>query len=925
MPTAQSSLVLDRLRRVVAERGDKAAVRFGDASLTYLELLTRSEALAAHLAAIGVGAGDLVGIAMDRSPNMVVAVIGVWKAGAAFVPLDPDYPELRLAGVLEDAAPRALVTDRRNSDRMQHPGVKSVVLADALARRVPPVANVASGANALAYVIFTSGSTGRPKGVEISHGALASFLTGIQRSLLLRPSDTLAAVTTLAFDISILEIMLPLMQGATVVVLDRKTSGDGRKLAAALDASACTFLQATPATWRLLLDAGWNGKDDLTAICGGESLPRPLAEKLLRRSARLFNAYGPTEATIWATIELVQSGDGPVPIGRALPSYRTHVLDRDLSEVASGAIGQLYLGGPSLAAGYLNDPEETARRFVVRPGAGRLYATGDLVREMDDGRLIFVGRDDEQVKIHGFRVELGDIEFHLLEIPGVKEAAVVLWQDVDGAKKLAAYLVREDQIELASAELRKLLATRLPHYMIPHHYVQLTELPRTPNNKVDRKRLPAPEARDGQRTILGDPLERYLQSVWVDVLEFASIGADDSFFDLGGDSIQAARITNRVEEWLGELLWPVLIFDAPTIAEFADLLRKNYPDAVAARTQTAKLVATETVDRVIDDPLITEFNALIQPVAPFPAPATRNAPALFVLSPPRSGSTLLRVMLAGHPGVFAPPELELLTFNTMRERTEVFSGRESYRLEGTIRAVMEIKDCGVDEARAVLAAYEERRTPVSEFYGIMQSWLDGRLLVDKTPANCLDREALRRIEDYFEEPLYIHLTRHPLGMIRSFLEARLSTVFFRRVAHGFSSRELAELIWLTCHCNTLAALEHVPAERKLTVSFEALTRAPGDTVEGLCEFLGIELHPEMLEPGKNREKKMTDGLHPESKMMGDPKLHQHNRIDPAVADRWRDEMRNAALGTATRVLARELGYTDLGPGTDLDEREEFFF
>lgn len=914
----------ERFEQVHAKHKNRIAVRSGYAVMSYEELAARANELAAKLAIKGVSHGDLVAICMERSQDVVISILGIWKAGAAFLPLDPDFPEMRQLHVLEDAAPSVVIVDQHNLRQMQNAGVEPLVFQDHVTGETAASPAVTISADSLAYVIFTSGSTGRAKGVAVSHGALSNFLAVIQQPLQLQPSDTLAAVTTLSFDISILEMILPLMQGATVAILNKTASGDGKRLAEALELCKATFMQATPATWHLLLDAGWEGDEGLAIVCGGERLSRPLAEQLLHRSNRVFNAYGPTEATIWATLEQVESGEGAVPIGRALGNYSTVVLNDALAVVVPGMEGQLYLGGPSLATGYINRPDETKRRFIDHPDFGRLYATGDRVREVDDGKLEFLGRIDEQVKIHGFRVEPGDIEAHLLALTGVKEAFAMLRKDGRDPDKLVAYIIPDGTVELTSKYLRGALSKRLPNYMIPHHFVQLKRFPRTSSSKVDRRQLPDPVVHgESSKEAAEDTLEAYLRSVWIEVLGTSAIGITENFFDLGGDSLQAAHVTNRVEERLREVVWPVVLFDAPTIAEFADYLRRTYPGAVARQALSQQSSASESTNRPIDEAMIEAFTSLVKPLAPAPVSGAKNSPAIFVLCPPRSGSTLLRAILAGHPQLFAPPEIELLTFNTMQERAEVFSGRESYRLEGVIRAVMAIKDCDVEEARMLLNRYERMNTSIQEFYGVLQSWLPGRVLVDKTPSNALDLAALHRIEDYFRDPVYIHLTRHPLGMICSFLEARLSEVFFRREPHSFSLRELAELIWFASHNNSLAVLESVPAKRQFTLSFENLTLAPEEAVRQLCDFLAMEPHPEMLKPWEDRKAKMTDGLHPESKMMGDPKFHQYQHIDDRVASRWQDQMQSFNLGVPTRELAFELGYTNFGNTTEPGEREEF--
>lgn len=917
--------VLERIIHIGEQYPARVAVRFAGQEVTYSELVGRINRLSYVLEKMGVKAGSLVAIGLDRSIEMVVSIFSIWKTGAAFIPLDPNYPEKRLTQMLEDAMPSVLIGNTDHQSKLAVPGIEflqydSDFRDDSKLSTKPTCLK----SEALAYLIYTSGSTGKPKGVQISHGALKNFLLGIQQWLQMTESDTLLAVTTLSFDISILEMVLPLIVGSTLVVVDRQVSTEGHRLASAIEETGTTFLQATPATWRLLLDADWKGKSDLTIICGGENFPRPLAEALLEKGKRIFNVYGPTEATIWATIKQVTSGKGPVSIGRALPNYEAHVLNDSLEPVAQGEIGQLYIGGESLAIGYLNRPEETSQRFIFHPSGARLYATGDMVREESDGNLMFVGRGDTQVKIRGFRVELGDIEMQLNALKVVKECVVLLREDKFNEKKLVAYIVLQNSVDRELLNLRKQLASVLPHYMIPHYFVELEEFPKTPNNKVDRKGLASREISvqtDRPPVVFDDPLESFLQKVWTKVLRSTVTDREDDFFDLGGDSILAAMITNHLQDWLGEVVWPVALFDAPTIPSLAGYLRNNYPSAIEKKLPAAQVKSPENASSLIDRAMLDKFNSLIPSIRHFPLPEKKNPRAIFILTPPRSGSTLLRVMLAGNPVLFAPPEIELLSFNTMGERLQEFSGRERYRLEGMTRAVMEIKNCNVDEAQEIISEYEKQDTPVSEFYGIIQSWLGKRILVDKTPANSLDIDLLKRVDDYFDDPLYIHLTRHPLGMIRSFMKARLSEVFFRRVTHDFSAREVSELIWLRCHQNILTLLETIPDDRKHRLSFEGLTGSPEETMHELCGFMDIEFHYEMVKPEKDKDKKMTDGLHDISKMMGDPKFHSHKKIDPMIAYTWKKDMDVSSLGELTRSIAGELGYDTAE--TEGTVREEF--
>ncbi|HEV2846615.1 MAG TPA: amino acid adenylation domain-containing protein, partial [Thermoanaerobaculia bacterium] len=579
-------------------------------------------------------------------------------------------------------------------------------------------------------------------------------------------------------------------------------------------------------------------------------------------------------------------------VGWPIPDLGVYLLDSSLNLVPVGVPGEIFVGGAGLALGYLGRPELTAERFIPNsfgePGA-RLYRSGDLARRLPDGDLEYLGRIDHQVKIRGFRIELGEIETALVRHPAVREA-VVLVRD----ERLVAWVVAEGEPPVL-ADLRAFAGASLPEYMLPSALAILDRLPLTANGKVDRKALPDPDARPDDRGYVAPrtPLETFVAGFFQDVLGIEHVGATDHFFELGGNSITGAVLINRLQQELGQIVQVVVIFDHPTV------------ESLAAYLEAEHLAEVKQAERV-DEGKLARFAALVEPLEPIHLPA-KNRRAVFVLSPPRSGSTLLRVMLGGHPKLFAPPELELLSFNTLRERSEAFSGRDSFWLEGAIRAVMEIRGCGPDEARSVIESCEAEGLTTAAFYGQLQEWLGDRVLVDKTPSYALDPAILRRAEEAFEEPLYIHLIRHPGGMIRSFVEAKLDQIFFRK-EHGFSRRELAELIWVASHRNVESFLEGVSVRRQHWVRFEDLLRQPEAVLRGLCGFLGLPYDPAMAEPYRKDSARMTDGPYAESRMLGDVKFHEHSGVDSGVAERWRDEILESSLGEPTRGLAARLGY-----------------
>lgn len=585
------------IERQAAASPDKVAAVCGQEQLTFRELSLRSNRLARRLQSLGVGRESLVALCLDRSTDLVVAPLAVWKAGGAYVPLDPEYPTPRLAFMLEDSRASVLVTESRLLDRLPSQGPhilcldrERALIEDQSAEPLPPAA---TGEN-LAYVIYTSGSTGKPKGVEIRHRSLANLLASMQEQPGIAASDRLLAVTTLSFDIAGLELYLPLIAGAEVVIAPRAAAFDGSALAAILNNSGITIMQATPVTWRLLLDAGWHGIPGLKILCGGEALPQELAEQLLATGAALWNMYGPTETTIWSTLEQVRPGT-QVSIGRPIANTQLYILDEYGEPVPPGVAGELYIGGDGLARGYLGRPELTAGRFVESTHyRARLYRTGDMVRRLADGRVAYMGRADHQVKLRGFRIELGEIEAAIERRDDIAQAVVVVREDEPGDRRLVAYVRTAERRMPEARTLRRDLRTHLPEYMIPAAFVQVEAFPLTPNHKVDRKALLGTDYQPQRRAEAAghhnghahaeepslamarnrfeppsNHIEFVMAEIWRDVLGVDEVSVLDNFFELGGHSLSAARLIARVRSALGMELPLRCIFIDPTIAGLA--------------------------------------------------------------------------------------------------------------------------------------------------------------------------------------------------------------------------------------------------------------------------------------------------------------------------------------------------------------------
>jgi len=632
--------------------------------------------------------------------------------------------------------------------------------------------------------------------------------------------------------------------------------------------------------------------------------------------------YGPTETTIWSACGKVESGNGPMLIGRPIGNTQIYVLDAHREPVPVGVPGELYIGGAGLARGYLRRAELTAEKFLESPfeEGARIYRTGDLARYLPGGELEVLGRLDFQVKIRGFRIELPEIESVLADHPAITRAVVLAREDEPGEKRLVAYVKFANDRHANVSELRHFLESRLPEYMIPAAFVPLDSFPVTPNGKLDRKALPPPQTQrpdlDTPYAEPGSKLEKRLASMWCEILKLESVGIDDRFFELGGSSLQAAQFTNAIQQRLGEAVYIVTIFEASSIREFALLLQRDYsqslPKLVPELTAPAKRPENAAAARGAEGKITAETISRMKQFIPMRAGGigsseARNPPALFILAPPRSGTTLLRVMLSGHPKLFGAAELQLLGFNTLQERKAAFTGKYSLWLEGTIRAIMDIRHCGADEAKEIMQEYEDRGYSTQAFYGVLQEWIGDKTLVDKSPAYACDPVALGKSEEEFQDALYVQLVRHPYAMIRSFESYRMDQVVFLR-DHPFTARELGEMIWTISHQNTMKFLQTVPRDRQCRLRFEDLVSSPEPVLKDLCSRLGLEFHPDLLNPYKNTENKMTDGIYRESTPMGDRKFLEHKRIDPKIADRWRAVADDNFLGDVTWEVAEALGY-----------------
>jgi amino acid adenylation domain-containing protein len=599
------------LHELVTDQADRSpeaiAVVSEQDRLSYRELETRSNQLARELIDAGVAVGSLVGMCLERSVDLLVAMLAVLKTGAAYVPIDPTYPPERAEFMLADAQAPVLITQSEFLGVVDSRGA-SVICVDRDRSRIDgrpaePV-GIEVDPEQRAYVIYTSGSTGEPKGVEVTHRSVANLVSYMREWPGLCERDVVANLTTPAFDLSVPDWYLPLTTGARLVIVPREATLDGVELADWLTRSGATFVQATPTTWQLLLDASWTGNAALKVVCGGEALPRALAEELLSRCASLWHMYGPTETTVWSSILELASGEGPTPLGGPIANTRFYVLDINRQPAPIGIPGELYIGGEGLALGYHRREELTAEKFVGDPftpaAKARLYRAGDLVRWREGGTLEFLGRIDQQVKLRGFRLELGEVEAVLDGHPDVSAAVAIVREDSPGDQRLVAYFVPAGEQTVEIEQLRRLCKAKLPPFMVPSGFVSLDAFPATANGKLDRLALPSP---DGSRPAMAHsyvapqtPVEQTLVSIWSEILGVTRIGLDDDFFDLGGHSLLAVKMLSRVHDSFDLDLRLHAVFEHSTIRGLAAAIAAELLAAAGDDELSSLLAEVETLE-----------------------------------------------------------------------------------------------------------------------------------------------------------------------------------------------------------------------------------------------------------------------------------------------------------------------------------------
>ncbi|MDC7222004.1 MAG: amino acid adenylation domain-containing protein [Spirochaetales bacterium] len=558
MSTTSHSFI--RLFEEISENNDNIAIITQNGEFNYSELNELSNKYSNYFLSKGISSGDMVGICLERNEFLLPSILGLLKIGASYIPLDPNFPVSRLQYMVEDSGLRTIISQKNLIRIFQIKDNLELLTLDSAASKIKKQdkknPEIVITGDDLAYMIYTSGSTGNPKGVQIQHKALLNFLVSMSKEPGITHEDRLLALTTLSFDISGLELYLPLISGATVVLATSEQSKNPLSLIEIINKNKVTMMQATPASYSMLRDAEWVNNSVKKILCGGEALSQDLASYLFDQAQEVWNMYGPTETTIWSTIYRITSKDEKPLIGKPIDNTSVYILNESLNPVSDGEEGDLYIGGDGLSLGYFNRPELTSQRFIeyVRADGSseRIYKTGDVCSLNEEGILEYMGRSDFQVKIRGFRIELGEIEAALVKEPSVRNAVVVAKEGAFGNKQLVAYVVVVNNKDFKEQRIRKSLSNFLPTYMVPNVFVVVDEFPLTPNDKIDRKKLTSMKTQvdsdNSQNVEFSSPQEERIATIFRNALDIPIDNMDGSFLDYGGDSITSMRVLYKLQK-----------------------------------------------------------------------------------------------------------------------------------------------------------------------------------------------------------------------------------------------------------------------------------------------------------------------------------------------------------------------------------------
>ena len=887
---------------------------------TYLELDQLSNQLAHQLKSHSLSDRPKIAIAAFRSAEMIIGILAILKIGGAYIPIDPNYPEERLSYLLTDSKAELLITHKKLIHQFKPIFKKKIVAIgkNKIFEQNPLYAvNIFPDASDLAYSIYTSGSTGKPKGVLIEHQSVINLVQGTQ-AVFQEKVDRFLFAYSFSFDGAVLLIWWTLLTGGTLVMAPDQLEKDVEQLANIIFKNKISQILTFPSLYQLLLEKV--SADLLKGLkivsVAGESCPGSLVKKHFEElpDTRFYNQYGPTEATVGVTIyeAQVNHNESKTPIGKSIDGIKIYILNDQLEKVDEGEIGEICIGGIGVARGYHKRPNLTADKFVLIEIDGakdRIYRSGDLGKILPDGNIDFCGRKDTQVKLRGYRIELGEVEAVLKNLPEILEAVVLISEGTPATQKLIAYYQYKENAK--AINLREKLLQQLPEYMVPNCWVRMDQFALTPAGKIDRLNLPDPPterpALNNKYKAPTSKLEKYLVEKWEQSLGIQGIGIQDKFFEIGGNSLLAAGFISELQQLFNETIFIVTIFDNPTIEQYSVMLALEYPEAVQRHFGNSDdSTQTDPGISVLASNEIKAFIKYVPKRAALPGTTPQNDAAIFILAPPRSGTSLLRTMLGGHPKIFAANELQLLHFETMQQRAAAYDGKYSLWKEGLIRCLMELDQSFVEDAKSQIQQWENENLSTTAVFSNLQQKTKGTILLDKSPSYALDYNALIAAQQTFKNAKFIHLSRHPYAMINSFDRMHMDQVMYLE-KQPYRGKQLGELIWHHSHKNILNFFDQLPANQHFSLTYESLVTQPEDQARSLCEFLNLDFHPDVITPYKDLEQKMTDGIYEDSKPMGDVNFLAHGKIKAELAEGWK-KVKDIQLNVETKALANTLGY-----------------
>lgn len=954
--------IIGRISQQASARPVASAIEvLGKQPLSYAELHQQIQTIARVIRSRGIRKEHRVVVVLPNGAEMAVVSLAVMSC-AVLSPLNPEYKADEYAAYMDNIAPALLIAmggDESSAKKVARKmGIPVLEVLPAKAGKAGQiefldVLQVESGADdagapaadSPALLLHTSGTTSRPKRVRLTHKNLLASANNLAQTLQLTETDICLHQLPMFHIGGLVDVLAaPLITGGKVICTQ------GFSIPAFVD-NLQTFKASWTQTVPVMLQEILSHTDNIPGLLDNHTLrflrsvSSPLPVSVASRFESLFRIpvieiFGMTETAGQITSNRLPPGQRkPGSVGAAI-GCELRVVDESGNSVAQGIKGEVVVRGSNVMVAY-----DEADSINHEAYFGDWLRTGDLGYLDEESNLYLAGRIKEIINRGGEKIAPVEVDEVVQSHPVVADAAVFTVQhDVLGEDIAVAVVLKTGQV-LTRQALVEYAGKHLAHFKVPRKVYFVSNIPRSPSGKIQRFKLAelarlaetAKEGEGAQYLAAQDAVEESLAEMWASVLKRDRVGLNDDFFDLGGDSLKAASFINALQQKWGGTVYVSALFDAPTIAKFKTFLEHNYPELISRALGKQVFAASpDSGGRVTAEKLAKLKSAIVQTNTSMntatSAKASKKPRAVFILSPPRSGSTLLRAILGGNPELFSPPELYLLSFNNLADRKNWFSGSQRFQLEGNTRCVMQLQGGDLAQAEQLIQTLEERKMPTAEYFGLLQSWMGNRLLVDKTPYYASHIETLRRAEEYFDNPLYIHLKRHPYGMIRSFEEAKLDQLWYPRLVGvekaqqtgcPYTRRELAEMIWLILNQNIVEFLREVPENRQYAVKFEDLVTIPQGTVEGLCRYLGVAYDPEMLKPQSKQSERMTDGTHAVSRMIGDMKFHQHQGISAGAATTWKSHYEIDFLSEETREFAEQLGFSETIASANA--RKEFEF